>query len=289
MSVLTPAQIYQYVTGAGFSGSAATTATAIALAESGGNTAAYNPGNTAADPTGDTEKSYGIFQINLTAHPGVTAAQAQDPAFAANYAHQLYQASGNTFSAWGTWLSGAYQQFMGTATAAAGAPPTTVQGTTESSAGPLPWDGGTNPFPTGTPQWIAWQLWHVPAGVGGAVGSAGGAAVNAASQAASQTAAGWASGFLGAVSSLLFGGNAPGGLTGTESPRDLLWRTALFGTGGVLVVAGALIATIQTSHAAISSVTSAVTGATKTAKSTTKAATDAAGAIKGAADLAAGG
>jgi hypothetical protein len=57
--ILTPAQIYGWMRGAGFPAHVAVTMTAIALRESAGDAAAYN-GNTT---TGD--RSYGLVQINM--------------------------------------------------------------------------------------------------------------------------------------------------------------------------------------------------------------------------------
>src|SRR5688572_9163759 len=57
-----PEQIYGFCRLAGFSPDEAATFTAIALAESGGNSRAYNPHG---------EDSKGLFQINARAHPGL--------------------------------------------------------------------------------------------------------------------------------------------------------------------------------------------------------------------------
>ncbi len=45
---------------------------------------------------GDQGHSYGPFQINLPYHPGVTAAQAIDPSFAASYMEAAYEAAVNS-------------------------------------------------------------------------------------------------------------------------------------------------------------------------------------------------
>lgn len=57
--VMTPIQIYETMCRAGFPGKVATTMTAIALRESGGDPSVFN-GNTT---TGD--RSYGLLQINM--------------------------------------------------------------------------------------------------------------------------------------------------------------------------------------------------------------------------------
>ncbi|WP_207309614.1 hypothetical protein, partial [Streptomyces kasugaensis] len=46
----------------------------------------WNPG-----AVGDNGTSFGPFQIHLPAHPGVTAAQAQNPAWATRYMLSAYQ------------------------------------------------------------------------------------------------------------------------------------------------------------------------------------------------------
>jgi len=58
-AIFTPSDIYVYARWAGFSRDQATTMTAIALAESGGNTSAHNSSG---------EDSRGLWQINLDAH-----------------------------------------------------------------------------------------------------------------------------------------------------------------------------------------------------------------------------
>lgn len=105
MAVLSPSQIAQYAANAGFTGAGLQKITAIAMAESGGNTLAYNPG----DPHGG---SFGITQINGV-HPGASGALG-DPQTAMNLAFQV-SGGGNNFSPWTTYTSGAYQKFMGQA------------------------------------------------------------------------------------------------------------------------------------------------------------------------------
>lgn len=48
-----------------------------------------------ASAVGDNGSSYGPFQIHLPAHPGVSAAEAQDPVFAVKYMLKSYQAGVN--------------------------------------------------------------------------------------------------------------------------------------------------------------------------------------------------
>lgn len=101
---LAPSQIMTYLYNAGFRGVQLVTMTAVILGESGGNTAAFNP----TDPNGG---SVGIAQINgIHFQDGSTTLQcALDPQCSANYAYQLYQASG--FNPWGSYTDGRYQQY----------------------------------------------------------------------------------------------------------------------------------------------------------------------------------
>lgn len=108
MAILSFDQLYQYALGAGFSGDPANTIAAISLAESGGNTNAYNPN----DPAGG---SYGITQINGV-HPGAASALG-DPAAAMALAYQVSN-GGTNFAPWSTYTSGAYQPFLPAGSAA---------------------------------------------------------------------------------------------------------------------------------------------------------------------------
>ena len=108
---------------AGFSDRDAQIMAAIAMAESGGRSGAFN-GNAA---TGD--KSYGLWQVNMLGAMGPERrrqfgisnnAQLFDPATNANAARQVYQSQG--FGAWSVYRSGAYRQFLPGAMAAGGAP-----------------------------------------------------------------------------------------------------------------------------------------------------------------------
>src|SRR5579871_849779 len=96
---MTAAEIAQYAAAAGFSGADLVTAVAIALAESSGTPGAVNT----ADPGG----SYGLWQINLAAHPeyagAVQSGQIFDPAFNAAAAFAVYQAAGASFRPWSTY------------------------------------------------------------------------------------------------------------------------------------------------------------------------------------------
>jgi hypothetical protein len=105
-SVLTPAQIAAYAANAGFSGSALSIATAIALAESSGNPLVVGDSN--ITPGG----SVGLWQINLAAHPEYSAADLLDPQANANAAFQVYQNAGNQFTPWTTFKTGQYSPYL---------------------------------------------------------------------------------------------------------------------------------------------------------------------------------
>jgi hypothetical protein len=118
MAKLTAAQIYQYAMNAGFNEQTAIIATAVALAESGGNTNArlYNP---------PVEDSRGLWQINLLAHKQYASWNLYDPQQNALAAFQVSE-GGKNFGPWSTYdpssthpnNNAAYRKFLA---AAAGA------------------------------------------------------------------------------------------------------------------------------------------------------------------------
>lgn len=138
MSTLSVAQLTQYAQQAGFSGQSLQNIVAISLAESGGNTQAYN----GSDPYGG---SYGVLQIN-GAHfqsGATTQACALDPQCSFNFAYQLSN-GGQNLNPWGTYTSGAYKQFLNQVSSAIGS---ITGGQTSSSGDPCaasnlcaPWD-----------------------------------------------------------------------------------------------------------------------------------------------------
>ena len=108
MATLNPSQIAQLAYNAGFRGSALRMAVSVALAESGGNTNAYNPESAAG--TAPNHGSRGLWQIYGTAHPQYDNPQAFDPAINAQAAYQVYREAGNRFTPWSTFNNGsAYQ------------------------------------------------------------------------------------------------------------------------------------------------------------------------------------
>jgi hypothetical protein len=118
VGTLNASQLTILAQNAGFTGSDLATAVAVALAESGGNTQAYNPETAAGAAQG--KGSYGLWQIYLTAHPQYTAAQLLDPQTNANAAYSVYVTAGYAFTPWSTYNSSAYLAFSTQANAATG-------------------------------------------------------------------------------------------------------------------------------------------------------------------------
>lgn len=115
---LSAAQIAWYAQQAGFTGSAVTTATAVALAESGGRI------NARGGPNSNGSYDYGLWQINEKAHPDLITGDAQwwVAGYNAQWAFKIYQAAGNSFRPWSTFTSGAYLAHMGAAALGAANP-----------------------------------------------------------------------------------------------------------------------------------------------------------------------
>jgi len=104
MAQLTPQQIAQLAYNAGFRGAALNQAVAIALAESGGRTDAYNPEAAAGTVTGSGSR--GLWQIYGTAHPEYNNSQAFDPQVNANAAFKVFMEAGKSFRPWSTYNLG---------------------------------------------------------------------------------------------------------------------------------------------------------------------------------------
>lgn len=131
---LSPAEIYAYALAAGFAdGEEALTATAIAMAESGGVIDANG------DKHLDSVGSLGLWQIYWPAHgtkmldgePIDKARLATDPAYNARAAYMVFQDRGGSFQPWTTYWGPnrdrpAYRQFMATAQADVAEHPDTV-------------------------------------------------------------------------------------------------------------------------------------------------------------------
>ena len=114
MTTLSSEQIYAAAIKAGFDHATATTMTAIALAESGGNSTAHN----ATYP----DNSYGLWQINMLGAMGPARRNQfgiannealYDPTANAKAAYAIYKQQG--LKAWSTYTSGAAGKKMGQA------------------------------------------------------------------------------------------------------------------------------------------------------------------------------
>jgi hypothetical protein len=116
---LTPGQIAGYARQAGFTGPALVTATAVALAESGGRTDATN-----VNRNGSTDR--GLWQLNDGAHPWVSSINWQDPAANARGAKRIYDEAGGSFRPWVAFTSGSSAKFTLQAAQAAAAPATST-------------------------------------------------------------------------------------------------------------------------------------------------------------------
>ena len=121
MTTLSFSQLEALAGQAGFPPAMQPIMAAIALAESGGNPTALNPND-----NGDTQSSYGLWQVSTGTH-APPSSQWYDPLTNAQLAYQKWQTQG--LSAWGTYNSGVYRAFLpaGTSTAVSSGPPTTQE------------------------------------------------------------------------------------------------------------------------------------------------------------------
>ena len=102
--ILKSSQIAQLAYKAGFRGEALNIAVAVALAESGGNTNAYNPELAAGTPPGSGSR--GLWQIYGVAHPEFNNDSAFDPETNARAAYKVFIEAGNRFTPWSTYNAG---------------------------------------------------------------------------------------------------------------------------------------------------------------------------------------
>lgn len=142
VAAATPQQLAQLAYNAGFRGQALTTAVAVAMAESSGNTGALN------DNASTGDYSVGAWQVNYfgklmqerTAKYGAPQVLQANPQGQAAAAFDI-SGGGKDFSAWTTYTSGAYQQYMGEAQQAAsavkGPAPVNPQNLTGAQGAPL--------------------------------------------------------------------------------------------------------------------------------------------------------
>jgi hypothetical protein len=152
MPTLSPAQIYALATGAGLSPAAATTATAVALAESGGRTDAV--GDVALENS-TWGPSVGLWQIrSLKAQRGTGGPRDEtrltDPTFNAASMASISGTGGN-FKPWTTYTKGTYKSHLSQvspAAAAGGAVAgvlTSIAGAARGSTSPGGSSGSTSP------------------------------------------------------------------------------------------------------------------------------------------------
>lgn len=104
-------------------GASPTLMTAIALAESSGN------------PDADNGTASGLWQINYHAHTEWTAQELKDPATNAKAAKSILESQGLT--AWVTYQTGAYKQYMVTAAAGVQQPGVPIDSPANSIATPV--------------------------------------------------------------------------------------------------------------------------------------------------------
>jgi len=119
VTVRSPAEIYQWLIGAGFNPSSAVTMTAIAGAESSYNDDARGDLGIQTSVWGP---SFGLFQIRTLKQKTGSGdvrdiASLTDPARQAKAAFDISK-GGTDFTPWSTYTSGSYRKFLGTAEAA---------------------------------------------------------------------------------------------------------------------------------------------------------------------------
>ena len=107
-NIASSAQVVAWIKAAGWSGSDAATAYAVAKAESGFNTSAVNSSN--SNGTSD----YGLFQINSIHNP--TPTEKTDGAANAKRAYSIWKSSG--WKAWSVYNSGRYKNYLSEAQSA---------------------------------------------------------------------------------------------------------------------------------------------------------------------------
>lgn len=118
MTVLTDAQVIGYAKAAGFKGSNAVIADAIAHAESGMRTDARNTSNS------NGTQDLGLMQINTSHAQLLASGDWRNPTDNMRMAYSVYQSQG--WHAWSTYNVGAHLPFMAQALAASGAPASTT-------------------------------------------------------------------------------------------------------------------------------------------------------------------
>jgi hypothetical protein len=115
-TMFSPLQLVRLAKDAGFQGTDAATAAAIALAESGGDASALGDWildgiSVAAYTDGAVPTSIGLWQIHYTVHPEFDQNSLTNPTYNAEAAYILFSRRGN-FTDWSTYNSGKYQAFV---------------------------------------------------------------------------------------------------------------------------------------------------------------------------------
>jgi hypothetical protein len=133
VTTLSDAQIYSAAVAGGFTGQDAVIISAIALAESGGNSTVVSK------PNSNGTVDYGLTQINSSHTALLQGGNWQDPTSNMQMAHTLYAAAGNKFTPWTTYKTGAYVGFLSRMQKAAGGGTVSVPSSTV-----VPVDNQTN-------------------------------------------------------------------------------------------------------------------------------------------------
>lgn len=111
---LTAAQIEVYAYNAGFRDEELRTASAIALAESGGDPHCYDPETAFFEehkiPAG--QGSLGLWQIFVHEHPEFEGWNLDDPQVNACAAAIVFAKAAKQFTPWSTYTSGAFKKFL---------------------------------------------------------------------------------------------------------------------------------------------------------------------------------
>jgi Lysozyme like domain len=116
-SVQSPSQLVTLALNAGFPGTDANIAAAIALAESGGDPSALGDYTldgeiVSSNTSGAVPTSIGLWQIHYTAHPEFDATKLTDATYNASAAYSVYANRGGSFQDWTTYNTGAYMKFI---------------------------------------------------------------------------------------------------------------------------------------------------------------------------------
>jgi hypothetical protein len=133
MSVLSHAQMQDYLRQAGWPATHLAIMSAIGMAESSGRTNAGGPSAPDRHKDSNGRWSVGVWQINATdgaapgsGREGVTLSQLENPLTNASKALDIFRSQG--FRAWGTYTSGKYKTYLAAAQTAAGSTPVSFDG-----------------------------------------------------------------------------------------------------------------------------------------------------------------